>query len=84
MVSAAEAGLEVVTGSQAQTCCASGSWKPVILAWMPKSSVQGWHTVRLGSGHIRHNHNHQVTVHGLDTGIHAGMTTLLCLGGTYL
>ena len=79
MVSAAEAGLEVVTGSQAQTCCASGSWKPVILAWMPKSSVQGWQSVCLDSGHIRYNHNHQVTVHGLDTGIHAGMTAFLVL-----
>ena len=52
-------------------------WKLVILAWMPKSRVQGWLSISLGSGRIRHRHNHQVTVHGLDTGIHAGMTAFL-------
>ena len=51
-------------------------WRPVISAWMPKSSVQGRQSVRLGSSQIRHIHNHQVTVHGLDTGIHAGMTAV--------
>jgi hypothetical protein len=53
------------------------SWKPVISAWMPKSSVQGWQSISLGSGQIKHIGNHQVTIHGLDTGIHAGMTAYL-------
>ena len=49
----------------------------VILAGMPKPSVQGRQSVRLGSSQIRQVPNHQVTVHGLDTGIHAGMTAFL-------
>ena len=49
----------------------------VISAWMPKSSVQGWQSVRLGSSQIKQMPIHQVTVHGMDTGIHAGMTAFL-------
>jgi hypothetical protein len=46
----------------------------VISAWMPKSSVQGWQSADWGGCQIKHIRNHHVTVPGLDTGIHAGMT----------
>ena len=45
--------------------------KPVISAWMPKSSVQGWQTLVYYIAQMKHLYSRQVTVHGLDTGIHA-------------
>ncbi len=52
-------------------------WKPVISAWMPKSSVHGWQTLAYYIAQMKHLYKLQVTVHGLDTGIHAGMTAFL-------
>ncbi len=45
---------------------------------MPKSSVQGWQSM---GWHVspRLMRNHQVTVHGLDIGIHADMTVFCSL-----
>ncbi len=50
---------------------------PVISAGMPKSSVQGWQTLAYYIAQMKHLYNRQVTVHGLDTGIPAGMTVFL-------
>ena len=44
---------------------------------MPKSSVQGWQSISWDGSQIGHMPIHQVTVHGLDTGIPAGMTVFL-------
>ena len=74
--------------SQAPALIVNTSWNPVILAWMPKSSVQGWRTWgydrcpcnrehETTGWHVtwfKHLHNRLVTVHGLDFGIHAEMT----------
>jgi hypothetical protein len=49
-------------------------WKPVISAWMPKSSVHGRQTLAYYIAQMKHLYKLQVTVHGLDTGIPAGMT----------
>ncbi|MEI7869703.1 MAG: hypothetical protein WCI11_17590 [Candidatus Methylumidiphilus sp.] len=46
---------------------------------MPKSSVQGRQALAYYIVQIKHLNNYQVTVHGLDTGIHAGMTRFLAL-----
>ena len=70
----------VVSGSHAPrsplyTCLAEIEIT-VISAWMPKSSVQGWQSPNWGGCQIKHIRNHQVTILGLDSGIHAGMTGL--------
>ena len=48
--------------------------KPVISAWMPKSSVHGWQAKISLLLLIKRLCHLIVTVHGLDTGIHAEMT----------
>ena len=61
-------------GSQAGTLIDIHKYRRhVISAWMPKSSVHGRQT-----GTCRNAYrNRQITVHGLDTGIPAGMTAYL-------
>ena len=44
---------------------------------MPKSSVHGWQAIFSPLVLIKHLCHLIVTVHGLDTGIHAGMTASL-------
>ncbi|MEI7868885.1 MAG: hypothetical protein WCI11_13415 [Candidatus Methylumidiphilus sp.] len=46
---------------------------------MPKSSVQGRQALAYYITQIKFLYNCQVTIHGLDTGIHAGMTVYLSL-----
>ena len=55
--------------------------KPVISAWMPKSSVQGWQTLAYYIAQMKHSFNRQVTVHGLDFGIRAEMTVFVGVVG---
>ena len=50
---------------------------------MPKSSVHGWQTLTYHIAQTKHLYQHQVTVHGLDTGIHADMTALLARQDLY-
>jgi len=54
-----------------------GTGYSVISAGMPRSSVQGWQSREQAPSLNQSLCNWHVTVHGLDSGIHAGMTRLI-------